>query len=276
MKQIRVLVLATVCGVALLFTTKVNAQSAGVVTVVRVHGSAFYSTSGDNWQALSPGMTLEAGAAIKTDPASSVDIVLSDHVVNSGGLAKSTSGFPVKDASGAPMRQAGVNNVLVEQNVIRVTESTVLSIDKLTYEGTGADMVSDTELNLQSGHIFGSVKKLSAMSKYEVKTPVGVAGIRGTTYWIGSDGTAAVGTGSIVISFSGGPLAGQTVVLNGGLEVDSSGQIIAISGVIGDNLNNVVMQSYKIQGTATANSTDLTLVPVSGVTGSSSSSSSSD
>jgi FecR protein len=267
MKQIRLLVFAAVCGAALLLTTKANAQAAGVATVIRIHGSASYSTGGDTWQPLAVGMTLEAGASIKTDPDSSVDLVLSDHVVNANAMVNGTPSYPAVDASGAPMRQAGINNVLVEQNVVRLTGGTTLMIDKLTYEGTGADMVSDTELSLQAGHIFGSVKKLSAMSKYEIKTPVGVAGIRGTTYWIGSDGSAAVGTGSMVISFSGGPLAGQVITLNGGLEVDSTtGQILAINGNISDELKSQIQQNYTVQNVA--NALDVTTIYTSAVTGS--------
>jgi len=56
----------------------------------------------------------------------------------------------------------------------------VLSIDKLTVDQTGVDTISDTQLDLKAGSIFGTVKKLAVGSKYEVKIPNGVAGIRGT------------------------------------------------------------------------------------------------
>jgi hypothetical protein len=63
---------------------------------------------------------------------------------------------------------------------IRVEENTTLSIDKLLLTDTGADNVVDVQLNLPEGTILGNVNKLSAASKYEIKVPNGVAGIRGT------------------------------------------------------------------------------------------------
>ena len=56
-------------------------------------------------------------------------------------------------------------------------ENSALGIDKLTSMDTGSDSVTETQLDLKAGHIMGSVKKLSAASKYEVKIPNGVAGI---------------------------------------------------------------------------------------------------
>jgi hypothetical protein len=64
----------------------------------------------------------------------------------------------------------------VEQNVVRLSGGTTLKIDTLTVSDTGADTVSDTELDLQAGRIFASVKKLSDTSKYLVKIPNGIAG----------------------------------------------------------------------------------------------------
>src|SRR5436853_461332 len=55
--------------------------------------------------------------------------------------------------------------------------------------------------NLKVGRIFGNVKKLSAASKYNIKLPSGIAGIRGTVYSIGADGTVKVSSGSVVIAF---------------------------------------------------------------------------
>ncbi len=44
-----------------------------------------------------------------------------------------------------------------------------------------------------------NAKKLSATSKYEVKTPSGVAGIRGTEYSISATGEVYVLDGSVVV-----------------------------------------------------------------------------
>src|SRR5687768_9777742 len=64
---------------------------------------------------------------------------------------------------------------------MRLEESGTLVIDKFTLTETGADTVADIQLNLPEGTILGNVNKLSAASKYEIKVPNGVAGIRGTT-----------------------------------------------------------------------------------------------
>jgi hypothetical protein len=62
--------------------------------------------------------------------------------------------------------------------------SSTLVIDKLTTTSSGADTVSDTELNVKKGSIFASVKKLSPAAQYLVKTPTGIAGVRGTQFSI--------------------------------------------------------------------------------------------
>ena len=64
---------------------------------------------------------------------------------------------------------------------MRLEESGTLSVDKFTLTETGADTVADVQLNLPEGTIVGNVNKLSAASKYEIKVPRGVAGIRGTS-----------------------------------------------------------------------------------------------
>ena len=68
----------------------------------------------------------------------------------------------------------------VEQNVIRMSGATTVKIDTLTISDTGVDTISDTELDLQNGRIFYSVKKLSSQSKYLIKLPNGIAGVRGS------------------------------------------------------------------------------------------------
>ena len=85
---------------------------------------------------------------------------------------------------------------------------------RLTRTDTGADVVTETQLDLQAGHIFGSVKKMSAASKYEVKIPNGVAGIRGTVYDISVEGVIKCLVGSIYLAYvdSAGKAASQVVM----------------------------------------------------------------
>lgn len=86
--------------------------------------------------------------------------------------------------------------VLVFQNgsTVRVAEGSKLRIDKFLMDpladpaalaaATDEPSPSQTELNLEFGEIVGNVKKLKTTSNYTIKTPVGAAGIRGTTFRI--------------------------------------------------------------------------------------------
>jgi hypothetical protein len=205
MKNIRLMI--AVCGVALLFIANANAQDIkqGVVTIVRIHGTATYTADGTTWQPLTLGATLQPGATIKTSPDSTVDIVLGEKAAAIGGLAQ--GGGPGANnaaayASGLPPTSTGFT-AAAQQNVIRILADTELAVDKLTYSNTGAETTTDTELDLKAGKIFGNVKKISAMSKYEIKTPTGVAGIRGTSFALGADGSVYCSVGSVVVSFMG-------------------------------------------------------------------------
>jgi len=107
-----------------------------------------------------------------------------------------------------------------EQDVVRVFEDSVLGFDKLTVMKTGADEVLETQLDLRAGRIFGSVKKMSAASRYEVKLPNGVAGIRGTTYTMSAAGVVEVYSGSVVVSWTGADGKAMTQIINGGYQFD--------------------------------------------------------
>jgi hypothetical protein len=142
-----------------------SAQAAQVgKAVVRVIKGAAECSEGGAWSALKVGQEIRPGTVVRTANDSYVDLFL--------------------DQNG-PM--------------VRLTENTVLGIDKLNFEPTGADTVIETQLDVKSGRIVGIVKKLAATSKYEVKTPSGVAGIRGTDYSIGADGSVYVVSGSVVV-----------------------------------------------------------------------------
>ena len=102
-----------------------------------------------------------------------------------------------------------------EQNMVRIWENTLLGVDKLTETHTGADVVTETQLDLKAGRITGTVKKMSAASKYEVKIPNGVAGIRGTVYDISAEGVIKVLSGSVVLAYVGPDGAPVTQVIMG-------------------------------------------------------------
>jgi hypothetical protein len=117
----------------------------GKAVVRSISGTATYATDGATFLPLKVGTVLPPGSTVKTAGASTVDLFLG----NSAG-------------------------------VIRVIENSTLAVDKLNITDTGADSVVDVQLNLPAGTMLFNVNKLSAASKYEIKVPNGVAGIRGT------------------------------------------------------------------------------------------------
>ena len=161
------------------------------VTVIRVKGMARYSNDNQNWHPIRKGDVLNPGTIIQTGPKALVDIQLGE-----------------REAATAPISYNPNSTMYAPEqmraNVVRIFENSALAIDKLAVDKTGAgDEVSDTQLDLRAGQIMGNVKKLSASSKYEVKIPNGVAGIRGTVYMISSSGVVNVLTGSVVIAIVG-------------------------------------------------------------------------
>jgi hypothetical protein len=65
-------------------------------------------------------------------------------------------------------------------NALRVEADTTLAVNKLSYAKAGV-LIVNTDLEVKKGAVVANViNKLSRASKYEIKTPGGVAGIRGT------------------------------------------------------------------------------------------------
>jgi hypothetical protein len=188
-------------GIALAMVSTLAAQTPlqGSATVVRVKGHARYTSGNGEWKPLNFGDVLKPGTIVQTDMAkgSYVDLAISEGnaaVPTPAGFAPSGGGAAAPGYGGPSYKPAA------DQNVVRVAENSVLGIDKLTAMQTGADVVTETQLDLKAGHIFGSVKKMTAASRYEVKLPNGVAGIRGTTYELWASGSGKVNGGSLVIS----------------------------------------------------------------------------
>jgi hypothetical protein len=148
--------------------THVQAAAELNEAIVRgVRGTANYSTDrGGNWRDLKVGTRLKQNSVIRTTPGASVDLFLGDN---------------------GP--------------VVRVTENTTMGIDRLTIDRSGVEKIIETQLDLRSGRILGNVKHLAAASKYEVKTPQGVAGIRGTRYDISADGRVSITEGDAVVVY---------------------------------------------------------------------------
>ena len=174
---IKNLAVFTVFAAAFALTSGAQAETKqGKAEVKVIYGTAKYSTGGNVWVPLKVGTVLKAGAIMQTAADSTVDL-----------------------------------NMGVNGPVVRVTPNTTLSFDKLAYTDTGADTVIETQLNLQSGRILGNVKKLAAASRYEIKLPTGVAGVRGTDYEVTAK---PLGNGKFEIRVTSitGTLIGSAVV----------------------------------------------------------------
>jgi hypothetical protein len=154
---------------AVLLSASAQAETRHNRAVVRsIHGSGAQvsNNKGQSWQNAKVGQFLGANSVIKTSTDTTVDLFLGDN---------------------GP--------------VVRVTPDTSMGIDKLDLDNTGIERVIETQLDLRNGRILGSVKKMAAASKYEVKTPVGVAGIRGTEYSIDARGRVSIITGAAVVVY---------------------------------------------------------------------------
>jgi len=129
-------------------TASVSAEAEtfpGRAEVRAVKGTATYATNGGPARPLKVGTALPSATVIATGPKSSVDLFLG-----------------------------------TSAGVIRLAENSTLSLDKLTITDSGADTVLEIQLNLPDGDMYFNVNKISKGSRYEIKMPNGVAGIRGT------------------------------------------------------------------------------------------------
>lgn len=124
-------------------------------------GAAQYTADGVVWNTVQVGSVLWSGTTIKTDAAGVVDLNL------------------------------GKNGP-----ALRLTPDTTLVIQTLDLMQGEGEAIATTALELPNGKIHAAVRKLSASSKYEIKTPVSTCGVRGTDVSCSSRGDFVVENGS--------------------------------------------------------------------------------
>jgi hypothetical protein len=148
-----------------------NDNLQGKATIKAIRGNVEVQQGG-NWTPAKVNEELEAGAVIRTGANSGCDL--------------------------------SVNGL---SSAVRLGPDSTLGITDMTRTSSSADADRDTMLDLQQGSILGNVKKLSANSRYEIRTPHGVAGIRGTDFNI----TAILQPdGHYVVTFTS--ITGQVIV----------------------------------------------------------------
>jgi len=145
-----------------------NAEiQSGQVLVQAVHGVATYSVSGGQTLPVKENLILTRGATVKTAPDSTVDLILQ-----------------------------------YNGTVLRLLPGSTLKFDKLNKESAAEGSITETSLNLVSGSILGSQRKLATPSTFEVNIPGGVATIKGTEYVVRADGAVSVISGSVQVIYN--------------------------------------------------------------------------
>jgi hypothetical protein len=228
---------------SLSLVTVADAQTAKQRTgkVVRIKGDARYSTGNKVWQPLKVGAILKSGHVVQTAKDSFVDVVVNE--------ADSAAAFALKTMSetstpGSPASGAAPAVASPDQDVIRILDDSFLVFDSLTATSTGADTVTETLLDLKKGAVFGSVKKQAAASRFEVKIPNGVAGIRGTIFLINASGIVSCLTGSVIAAFTDASGNVGTETVGAGRQFNLvTGEGSALSGAALGNLRNLLGQT---------------------------------
>ena len=238
MKKLQFLFAATLCGVLFGLAATVSAadtDKVGSATVVRVDGPVSYSLGNDKWIPLVSGKILPVGATIRTGDNGVVDIVLGKDIdLPQNGWQDRWAPSHVAPATDSNVRGLVSYRPSAEQNVVRLTENTTLQIKKLDIIDTGADSVSDTELDLKKGKIYANVKKLPGASKYLITLPSGIAGVRGTQFSLCDNGATSVyhstGGGVVLTLVPPGGIPKTTVVGEGFSFDPNSGVLVILPG----------------------------------------------
>lgn len=187
------------------FAMGADAQIASprVATILHVEGNARYSIDNQTWQPLKKGAAFNLGAIIQTADKARVDILLDDPTA-----ADQNAGFTGGGASG--------DNPVA--NVVRVLPNTVLAVDKLT--AIRYDSLEEVQLDLRTGQILASARKLTGTAKYEVKVSNGVVGVRSGHFKIQANGTVDVYSGSVIVAESVGDGTLTTKLVEAGKRFD--------------------------------------------------------
>lgn len=204
-------------ALSLAVITNADAQDSKARTgkVVRIKGDARYSTGNKVWQPLKVGTTLKSGNIVQTAPNSFVDVVINEEATAEAVAIKPISTSTSASASSAAGGGGAGAIPTPDQDVVRILDDSYLVFDSLNATVTSADTVTETLLDLKKGSIFGSVKKQASASRFEIKTPNGVAGIRGTIFMISTSSISCL-TGSVICAFTDAQGNVGTQVVGGG------------------------------------------------------------
>lgn len=159
MKRVSFMVGLVAAG--LLSSAEANTRD-GQALVQTVSGEAKFSLDGDKWLPLQTGQLIKTGAVVKTGAKARADLFL------------------------------GINGSL-----LRLDANTELKFNRLAIKVSPIEHMAETEMELRSGRVIGNVRKLPMGSSYVLKTPKGVADVKGTVYDINADGELIVVSGKV-------------------------------------------------------------------------------
>lgn len=215
--------LAWIMAAALTLTLAANVNAADsqqrTGKVVRIKGDARFSTGNKVWQPLKVGTVLKSGNIVQTAKDSFVDVVINEEATAPAVDVRPVSAVGGGGAGGAGGGGGAPSFPAPDQDVVRILDDSYLVFDSLNSTAIGADNVTETLLDLKKGSIFGSVKKQAAASRFEVKTPTGVAGIRGTIFLITANKVICV-QGSVIVAYTDAQGNVVTQVVGAGQEFD--------------------------------------------------------
>ncbi len=147
----------------LFWSTALASAIPGRAEVKKIIGKASLINATGATSSLAEGMVLGSGDTVSTGPGSTVDLWL------------------------------GLNG-----DALRIDPETTLKLDVLDIANISERRVT-TSMSLGKGAVTGEViTKLTAASRYEIKTSTGVAGVRGTIYKLSANGKLVVLKGTVV------------------------------------------------------------------------------
>ena len=140
--------------------------------------------------------------------------------------------------------------------VLRLAPNSVLRIVQLDQDVAGESIITETKLELLTGALAGTQRKLALPSFLEIKTPKAVARIRGTEYYVRADGAVSVISGEVSINYNR-PGGGGSVKVNvpAGFSFDpSTGTVVPTTAAYLQNIiahiiatrNNA--ETFKVNG----------------------------
>lgn len=191
----------------------VDVQSSPI-QIKNVIGHATYSIDGKTWSSLQKDSMLEHGSVIKTAADGSVDFILQ-----------------------------------YSSTVLRLTPSSELGFARLSHTPVEEVVITDTTLNLKSGSIVGSQRKLSHLSRFNIVTADGEARIVGTEYLVRADGAVTVLSGEVTMNYNLPKNGGSVkVTVAAGQSFDpATGKVVSTTS---DFLNNIIADVDSVRNNA--------------------------